>query len=164
MRPYKNGDRHQCWRRLFTVLMMATVAAPSISNAQTGTPVPRVGLLEPGDSPTQAPCHMAFRRGLRDLGYVEGQNIALDARYASGRLDRLSAFAAELAGLKPDVIGPIRPTQRWPPSGQRPRSRLSRASPTISSRRGSSRASRDQAATFPDWRSVISSSWQDAFS
>jgi len=104
MRPYKNGDRHQCWRRLFTVLMMATVAAPSISNAQTGTPVPRVGLLEPGDSPTQAPCHMAFRRGLRDLGYVEGQNIALDARYASGRLDRLSAFAAELAGLKPDVI------------------------------------------------------------
>jgi putative ABC transport system substrate-binding protein len=46
----------------------------------------------------------AFRRGLRELGYVEGQNIALDVRSAEGDNRRLPALAAELAALKPDVI------------------------------------------------------------
>ena len=46
----------------------------------------------------------AFRRGLRELGYVEGQNIALEVRSAEGDYLRLPALAAELVSLKPDVI------------------------------------------------------------
>ena len=46
----------------------------------------------------------AFQQGLRDLGYVEGQNIAVEYRYAEGQLDRLPALAAELVQLAPDVI------------------------------------------------------------
>ena len=46
----------------------------------------------------------AFRQGLRDLGYVEGQSITLEYRFAEGRFERLPALAAELVGLNVDVI------------------------------------------------------------
>ena len=46
----------------------------------------------------------AFRAGLRDLGYVDGQNLTIDARYAEGDPERLPALAAELVAAKPDVI------------------------------------------------------------
>ena len=46
----------------------------------------------------------AFRQGLREQGYVEGQNIAIEYRYGEGRIDRLPALAAELVRLKVDII------------------------------------------------------------
>jgi ABC-type uncharacterized transport system substrate-binding protein len=54
--------------------------------------------------PTDADPPQALRQGLRDLGYVEGQNLVIDWRYQLGRADRLPTLAAELVRLKPDVI------------------------------------------------------------
>ena len=48
--------------------------------------------------------HEAFRQGLRELGYVEGENVVVESRSAEGKLDRLPALAAELVRLKVDVI------------------------------------------------------------
>ena len=69
--------------------------------------VARVGVLFVNDAPTETrpdPFIAAFRRGLRERGYVEGENILLDVRYMDGRPERLAAQAAELVALKVDVI------------------------------------------------------------
>jgi putative tryptophan/tyrosine transport system substrate-binding protein len=63
----------------------------------------RVGVLMSLYSP-EAPPPRAFREGLRSLGYIEGQNIVIDWRYAEGRDERLPALAAELVGLKVDLL------------------------------------------------------------
>ncbi len=72
------------------------------ADAQQATKVPRVGLLRLGSSPD--PYVDAFRRGLRDRGYVEGQTIALEYRWAEGKSGFLPRLAAELVQLKVDVI------------------------------------------------------------
>ena len=59
---------------------------------------------DPGPQQPPLGCLVAFRRGLRDLGYVEGQNITVAYRYAEGQRDRLSTLAAELVRLTPDVL------------------------------------------------------------
>ena len=64
--------------------------------------VPRIGFLGTGSSPN--PRLEAFRQGLRDLGYAEGQNILVEYRLAEGRADRLPGFAAELVQLDVDVL------------------------------------------------------------
>ena len=64
--------------------------------------MPRVGLLRV-DSPPRKPVE-EFRQGLRELGYVEGQNLTLDIRWAESKLDRLSKMASELVRLNVDVI------------------------------------------------------------
>jgi putative tryptophan/tyrosine transport system substrate-binding protein len=65
--------------------------------------VPRVGVLRPiGSAPHQSVEEL--RQGLRELGYVDGQNIALEVRYAEGKLDRLPELAAGLVRLKVDVL------------------------------------------------------------
>ena len=64
--------------------------------------IPRVGLLRV-DSPPRKPVD-EFRQGLRELGYVEGQNVMLDIRWAEAKLDRLSKLATELVQLNSDVI------------------------------------------------------------
>jgi putative ABC transport system substrate-binding protein len=72
--------------------------------AQQPTKIPRIGFLT-GGSPTQISARTgALHQGLRDLGYSEGKNIVIEWRFAEGKLDRLSALAAELAGLKVDAI------------------------------------------------------------
>ncbi|HXV48023.1 MAG TPA: ABC transporter substrate-binding protein [Candidatus Binatia bacterium] len=78
----------------------------SASNAQQRGTIARIGLLRPerpGDAGVEALID-AFRRGLRQLGYVEGKNIVLEQRFAEGKLDRLPDLAAELVRLKVDVI------------------------------------------------------------
>ena len=63
-----------------------------------------VGVLWPGAEPPAPPRMESFRQTLRQLGYVEGQNIGIELRYARGGLQQLPALAAELVGLKPDVL------------------------------------------------------------
>ena len=87
-------------------LALGAVAAPLAAQAQPAGKVPRVGYLSAGSySDSQALGFLdAFRLGLRELGWVEGQNIAIDYRFAEGRFDRLPDLAAELVRLKVDVI------------------------------------------------------------
>jgi len=66
--------------------------------------IPRIGFLGVATAAAWQPRIEAFREGLRDLGYVEGKNIAIEFRFAEGRYERLPALAAELVQLKVDVI------------------------------------------------------------
>jgi putative ABC transport system substrate-binding protein len=79
--------------------------SPLVAEAQQSAKVPRIGWLRIA-SPTPAVSHLmeAFRQGLRELGYVEGQNIAVEYRFAEGRPERLPEFAAQLVALKVDII------------------------------------------------------------
>ncbi len=75
----------------------------AMAEAQQAKKVPRIGYLSlrpPGPFPSRE----AFRQGLRDLGYAEGQNIVIEYRQAADRVDQLRAFAAELVNLKVEVI------------------------------------------------------------
>jgi putative ABC transport system substrate-binding protein len=79
------------------------VALGSAAEAQEAKKVPRIGRIIFAASPNPAR-HEAFLQGLRELGYIEGKNIVLEYRHAEGKLDRLSALAAELVRLKVDII------------------------------------------------------------
>ncbi len=90
-------------RRRFLGAVATLVAAPLAAEAQQAGKVPRIGFLFfgfPGPSRELD----AFRQGLRELGYTEGQNIVIEYRFASGRVERLPELATELARLKPDVL------------------------------------------------------------
>jgi putative ABC transport system substrate-binding protein len=91
-------------RRAFLgALAGGLLAAPLAANAQQAEKVYRIGFLFYG-SPGPSPELDAFRRGLRDVGWIEGQNVTIEYRFASGDLGQLPALAAELARLQPDVI------------------------------------------------------------
>jgi putative ABC transport system substrate-binding protein len=85
-------------------LTLSLLVAPRTAEAQQPTKVYQIGRLSPG-SPTEPDPHLeAFRQGLRELGYVEGQNLIIEYRYAEGGDDRLADLAAELVRLQVDVI------------------------------------------------------------
>ena len=90
-------------REFITLLGGAAAAWPLAARAQQPAKVPRIGFLFYG-SPGPSPELDAFRQGLRELGYIEGQNIVIEYRFASGRVERLPELATELVRLKPDVI------------------------------------------------------------
>ena len=89
-------------QRALAAVALVAALSPHGVHAQPATKVPRVGLLRPGSPPD--PYVDAFRQGLRDLGYVEGQSIAFEYRWAEGRPERLRSFAADLVELKVAVI------------------------------------------------------------
>ena len=82
----------------------------AMAEAQPLTKVSRIGYLQVTPSASVVARTEAFRQGLRELGYVEGQNILIEWRFAEGKADRLSFLAAELARLKVEVIVTSGPT------------------------------------------------------
>jgi putative tryptophan/tyrosine transport system substrate-binding protein len=88
-------------RRAFIVGGVAALAAPLAAHVQQAERVARIGML--GPSPGN-PLVEAFKQGLRELGYVEGQNIRIEHRWTQGRNELLSGLAADLVRLKVDVI------------------------------------------------------------
>lgn len=82
--------------------MFFTLRFPA--EAQQPGKVYRIGTLENSSSAGRTHVWEAFRQGLRELGYVEGKNVALEQRWAEGKRDRLPALAAELVRLKVDAI------------------------------------------------------------
>jgi len=93
--------------RLATAMGLVLLAASlGTAAAQPPEKVPRVGYISPGSSsdPFRLRRFEAFRQGLRELGYVEGRNIALEPRWAEGKYDRYPALAADLVRLKVHVI------------------------------------------------------------
>jgi ABC-type uncharacterized transport system substrate-binding protein len=91
-------------KRLAVALLALALLAPLLAEAQPSSRVPRVGYLEGGVASAGTPFLEAFRQGLRDLGWIEGQNIALEIRSAEGKYERLPELVAELVRLKVDVI------------------------------------------------------------
>ena len=90
---------------LSIILALSILVAPVVAAAQQPTKVYRIGRLSPGLPPSQlSPSMEAFRQGLRDLGYVEGQNLVIEWRWAEGREERLPDLAAELVRLQVQVI------------------------------------------------------------
>jgi ABC-type uncharacterized transport system substrate-binding protein len=93
-------NRRTAIRRLATFFLTTA----SLAEAQQPKKVPRIGYLSTFDQATESSRAEAIRRALRDLGYVEGQNIAIEYRYTAGKPDRAAELAAELVRLKVDII------------------------------------------------------------
>jgi ABC-type uncharacterized transport system substrate-binding protein len=92
-------------RRAFIAIVGGSIlAAPLAAEAQQAGKLYRVGYLTAGSVGANPGILEAFRQGLRDHGWVEGQNIVIEYRSAEGRFDRLPDLAAELVRLKVDVI------------------------------------------------------------
>jgi putative ABC transport system substrate-binding protein len=89
-------------RKFITLLGGAAAAWPLAARAQQAAKIARIGFMRAA-GPNEKEFD-AFRSGLRALGYVEGQNIVIEQRYATGAYDRLGELAAELVRLKTDVI------------------------------------------------------------
>jgi putative ABC transport system substrate-binding protein len=90
------------WRFLPPLAVILLVSLHSAEAQQPGK-VPRLGVLL-YSNPQTDPNILAFRGGLRDLGYIDGQNISFDYRFADGKPERLPDLAADLVRVKPDVI------------------------------------------------------------
>src|SRR6202022_17132 len=106
----------QCWplslgadmrRREFISLLGGASAWPLAARAQQATKMPRIGVLTPGRSDNSDPSFRAlnaFIPALRELGYTEGQNIAIERKFGEGDADRLRRLATELVERQVDAI------------------------------------------------------------
>ena len=93
-------------RRTFLAMVPGSLlAAPRVAEAQQPGKVWRIGVLSSGSSSAAREARIdAFKRGLRELGYVEGRNIVIESRWGQGQYENLPGLAAELVRLKMDVI------------------------------------------------------------
>ncbi|HXK28512.1 MAG TPA: ABC transporter substrate-binding protein [Candidatus Binatia bacterium] len=85
-------------------LVIAVMSVGAMAQAQQSKKVPRIGFISPSSSSTAGPNLEAFRHGLRDLGYLERENIHIEVRWAEGSAERLPHLIAELIRLKVDVL------------------------------------------------------------
>src|ERR1700751_2824763 len=92
-------------RRELITLLGGAATWPLAARAQQGKKIPRIGVLWANPQAT----FDFLRQGLKDFGYVEGQNVAFEFRWAEGKLDLLNELAAELVRLKVDVIVTLAP-------------------------------------------------------
>ncbi len=90
--------------RVVAVVVLALLAPVLDAEAQQAVKIPRIGYLSPVAPTSNPDFENAFREGLRELGYVEGRNIAIEYRWAEGKYERLPELAAELVRLKVEVI------------------------------------------------------------
>ena len=90
-------------RREFISLIGGAAAWPFVANAQQPAQ-PVVGFLSSQSPDTYSPFPAAFREGLKEQGFSDGENVTIEYRWAHGQLDRVPAMAAELVNLKADVI------------------------------------------------------------
>jgi putative tryptophan/tyrosine transport system substrate-binding protein len=100
------GRADKNMKKKITVLTLCAMlfALGSSAEAQQPAKVPRIGYLAATSLSTNPARIEAFRQGLRELGYVEGENIVIEWRSAEGKFDRLPALAAELVRLNVDII------------------------------------------------------------
>ncbi len=94
--------RHCSVLALALLALLVPLAAPLAAEAQQSGRTPRIGYL--AERPAPSEFDEAFLKGLRELGYVDGKNIVIEYRWAGGKAERLPALAAELVGLKVDII------------------------------------------------------------
>jgi putative ABC transport system substrate-binding protein len=91
-------------RTFITVMGGSILAVPLATKAQQATRVPRIGLLSTATDPSRPVAWSPLLERLKELGYVEGDNIAIERRFAAGRPERLDELVADLARLKVDLV------------------------------------------------------------
>ena len=99
----RRSIQNRKWAGLLAFVVALTVCGV-MGEAQQPARIPRIGILIGSSASSFSARIEAFRQRLRELGYVEGKNIVIEYRYAEGKLERLPDLAAELVGLKVDVI------------------------------------------------------------
>jgi putative ABC transport system substrate-binding protein len=99
----KSKIQNRKWVGIFAVVLTFALCGARVE-AQRREKVHRIGVLISASTVATVPFIEAFRQGLRELGYVEGKNIAIERRFADGKLDRLPDLATELVRLKVDII------------------------------------------------------------
>ncbi len=93
-------------RRHLLAVAGATMTLPTVGRAQPAS-LPRIGYLSGRSYATDAHLLQAFREGLKSAGYVDGQNVTIDVRWADGRYNQIPAMMANLVASKPNVIAAV---------------------------------------------------------
>src|SRR5262249_53230172 len=103
-RPRRRGDRMMKRREFITLVGGAAATWPLAARAQQPGKLPTIGYLGSGTPLTDSQWVAAFVQRMRELGWVDGRNFAIEVRWAEGRSERFAEIAAELVRLKVDVI------------------------------------------------------------
>jgi putative ABC transport system substrate-binding protein len=105
LRSLQEGKRMgRVQRRDFLIAAAALLAATVAAETPQGPKLPRIGYLMFNSAATGRDVFIAFRQAMRELGWIDGQNLVIETRFAEGEVDRLPGLAKELLLLKVDLI------------------------------------------------------------